>query len=311
MSYHITVNKVLLPLVFSVMALSLIASPAFAQITITPGSVLSIEPKSPFIHKINPDTGDTISSVEITLDGTFPSDLTVNGGTGIAHNPADGKTYALLKVTEGEESSGLDRHLATINLQTGVATLVGDTGVEKIANLAFNPGTLYSLGSDGLSTISTADGSVTNLCELVFFSGTGLAYNPDDGFLYFTTDGEFQRIDSIPANPDDLCNVTDIPLSDFPGKPSALTFFNSFLIVDFFDALSFIANNNEVTFIDILDESSRGLTVVIPVGVIGGELIPLDTTALLLAGVQSVSMWMIPVILAGAGIGVFVIKRRN
>jgi hypothetical protein len=44
--------------------------------------------------------------------------------------------------------------------------------------------------------------------------------------------------------------------------------------------------------------------------IIGGQLLPIDTTVLLLAGAQSVSMWMIPVI-AGIGIGVFVIKRRN
>jgi len=44
--------------------------------------------------------------------------------------------------------------------------------------------------------------------------------------------------------------------------------------------------------------------------IIGGEIIPINTTALLLAGVQSISMWMIPV-LAGIGIGVFVIKRRS
>jgi len=44
---------------------------------------------------------------------------------------------------------------------------------------------------------------------------------------------------------------------------------------------------------------------------VGGTSIPIDQTALLLAGVQSVSMWMIPVVLAGIGIGVFVIKRRN
>ena len=44
---------------------------------------------------------------------------------------------------------------------------------------------------------------------------------------------------------------------------------------------------------------------------IGGTYIPIDQSALLLAGVQSVSMWMIPVILAGIGIGVFVIKRRK
>ena len=45
--------------------------------------------------------------------------------------------------------------------------------------------------------------------------------------------------------------------------------------------------------------------------VIGGTNIPIDQTALLLAGVQSISMWMIPVVIAGIGIGVFVIKRRK
>ena len=44
---------------------------------------------------------------------------------------------------------------------------------------------------------------------------------------------------------------------------------------------------------------------------IGGTFVPIDQSALLLAGVQSVSMWMIPVVIAGIGIGVFVIKRRN
>jgi len=44
---------------------------------------------------------------------------------------------------------------------------------------------------------------------------------------------------------------------------------------------------------------------------IGGEILPIDNTALLLAGVQSVSMWMIPVVIAGAGIGVFVIMRSR
>jgi len=44
---------------------------------------------------------------------------------------------------------------------------------------------------------------------------------------------------------------------------------------------------------------------------VGGFNVPINTSALLLAGVQSISMWMIPVVVAGIGIGVFVIKRRN
>jgi len=44
---------------------------------------------------------------------------------------------------------------------------------------------------------------------------------------------------------------------------------------------------------------------------VGGTYIPIDTTTLPIAGAQSTSMWMIPVILAGIGIGVFVIKRKK
>ena len=44
---------------------------------------------------------------------------------------------------------------------------------------------------------------------------------------------------------------------------------------------------------------------------VGGEILPINSMALMLAGVQSISMWMIPVVLAGAGIGVFVIMRTR
>ena len=44
---------------------------------------------------------------------------------------------------------------------------------------------------------------------------------------------------------------------------------------------------------------------------VGGTMIPLDTTALLLAGAQMNAAWMIPVVVAGIVIGVFVIKRRK
>jgi len=43
--------------------------------------------------------------------------------------------------------------------------------------------------------------------------------------------------------------------------------------------------------------------------VIGGEFLPIDSTALILAGAQSFS-WMIPVILSVIGIGLFVVSRK-
>jgi len=44
--------------------------------------------------------------------------------------------------------------------------------------------------------------------------------------------------------------------------------------------------------------------------VVGGEFLPIDSTALLLAGAQSFS-WMIPVVLSGIGIGLFVASRKS
>jgi len=42
---------------------------------------------------------------------------------------------------------------------------------------------------------------------------------------------------------------------------------------------------------------------------VGGEIIPIDTTSLILAGAQSFS-WMIPVVLSVLGIGLFVFRKR-
>jgi len=48
----------------------------------------------------------------------------------------------------------------------------------------------------------------------------------------------------------------------------------------------------------------------IPDQVIGGEIIPIETTSLILAGVQSFS-WMIPVVLSILGIGLFVFRKSE
>ena len=46
------------------------------------------------------------------------------------------------------------------------------------------------------------------------------------------------------------------------------------------------------------------------VPVVGGEIIPIESTSLLLAGAQSFS-WMIPVVLSVLGIGLFVVSRKS
>ena len=43
---------------------------------------------------------------------------------------------------------------------------------------------------------------------------------------------------------------------------------------------------------------------------VAGKLLPLDSTALLLAGIQSMTVWMIPTVLGLAGAGVYLVKYR-
>jgi len=45
-------------------------------------------------------------------------------------------------------------------------------------------------------------------------------------------------------------------------------------------------------------------------GPVGGELIPIDSTALVLAGLQTSAIWMLPVLAGAAGVGAYYIKTR-
>ena len=44
--------------------------------------------------------------------------------------------------------------------------------------------------------------------------------------------------------------------------------------------------------------------------VVGGEHLPIENTALLLAGLQSSAIWMLPVLAGAAGVGAYYIKTR-
>ncbi len=44
---------------------------------------------------------------------------------------------------------------------------------------------------------------------------------------------------------------------------------------------------------------------------VAGELLPLDNTALFLAGIQSMTVWMVPTVLGLAGVGEYLVKFRK
>jgi len=71
-------------------------------------------------------------------------------------------------------------------------------------------------------------------------------------------------------------------------------------------------NANPNDFVNLFRIGTDGLwfQLTSKVQVVGGEFLPIDSTALLLAGTQSFS-WMIPLVLSGIGIGLFVVSRKS
>ena len=70
--------------------------------------------------------------------------------------------------------------------------------------------------------------------------------------------------------------------------------------------LSFTEEDNLLFFNYVIDDVS----LTIDTTIVGGELLPIDSTALMLAGIQSSAIWMIPTLAGLAGTGFYLIKFR-
>lgn len=76
--------------------------------------------------------------------------------------------------------------------------------------------------------------------------------------------------------------------------------------VDSITAFQFSLNQPVINNFDVLDLEDFD-----PCGLVGGEILPINTTALLLAGVQTNLAWMIPIAFSAVGIGVILVKTKK
>ena len=199
-------------------------------------------------------------------------------GIGIASGGNSGPKDTSLRNSDGvlfgyTHDCGRGFNLMTINLSTGLGTPLGGPGNCNSGNgLSFTPGdTLLVKQFLTLSEVDQVTGALSNSIVTARVA-TAMDYNPDDGLGY--------AAESNQGNP-----ATDLVTIDPVTGVSTLVG----PTVNSLTAIAFAPLNVAV----------------------GGSDVSINTSALLLAGVQSVSMWMIPVVIAGVGIGVFLIKRRN
>jgi len=111
--------------------------------------------------------------------------------------------------------------------------------------------------------------------------------------------------DSIDQN----CNLVDSCYLDADGDSFGVNVVVEDNNLDCSDAS---APNTSVNNLDCNDANPLE-TLICEIMAVGGTFLPIDTTALLLAGVQSISMWMIFGVLSAVGIGlaVFTLKRSR
>jgi len=269
------------------------------------------------LYSINPNTGAA------TLIGS----IGFKSCSGIDINPITFEMFAACN-TNPQGGGGGEKVsvLVSVNTQTGEGTLIGETGIENlpivandISDLSFKPdGTLFGYAPffDNIVTIDTNTGAATLVGATGgLLVGNGIAWlpgdtlfhaddtdlstvNPTTGALTFVASLNFplgvERISGMDFQP--LTNILYGSTGGGSTEPGP-----NLVIID--------TNPGDVTIVG--DTGLDGLTgLAFAVFPIGGTVLPLDTTALLLAGMQTNLAWMVPLALSAAGIGVFILKKK-
>jgi len=224
-------------------------------------------------------------------------------GSGAAYTIADTVTPGRIYVIGNDDPNNIfangddgDVVMATSN-NFGVNWAVSTISSGPANSLQVMPtGAIDELGNICVSWYDTRNGQTNTAGNFLL-----------DLFVTFSTDGgvtftpDFQ-INDVAFDPD--TNPTPI----FNGPPQTLRIgeYNGIAAAKAVASAAWTGNDvtqftNQDIFFDTFPCAAK---------VVGGEFLPIDNTTLLLAGAQSFS-WMIPVILSGIGIGLFVVSRKS
>lgn len=154
----------------------------------------------------SPDGGENISTVDISTGvvmNALPVTLTgftVDGFNGMARDNSTGTLYVIVKDDTG------DRHIASLDPKTGIATSVGVLAFSSASSLASdNNGTLYVITSSAeIYEVDPADATSNSIYTFPSSGSDGeaIGFNDDDGLIYHYTgnsDGDWETV-----NPNDF-----------------------------------------------------------------------------------------------------------
>ena len=107
--------------------------------------VFGVDPFGANIYELDPNTGATLNSVPVVIDGT----PITSGSTGLTTHPITGEVYIIFK------SGGPNRSLGIIDPETGIGTDLGNT-FQRFSGISFDAaGNLYAISGDGATPPET------------------------------------------------------------------------------------------------------------------------------------------------------------
>jgi len=271
------------------------------------------------LYSINPNTGAA------NLIGS----IGFKSCSGIAIHPNTGAMFGACNTSTGEPGSKVSV-LVSIDTLTGAGSLIGQTGIENapidgsdISDLSFRPnGQLFGYApnqvgpNDLLVTIDTNTGAATLIgpTELFLF-GNGIAWSPAD-ILFHADDTDLSTVNPTTGA------LTFVASLNFPLGVEKISGMDFQPLTNILYGSTGGGSNNPGPNLVIIDTNPGDVTIVGDTGLdgltglafavfpIGGTVLPLDTTSLLLAGMQTNLAWMVPLALSAAGIGVFILKKK-
>jgi len=258
-----------------------------------PGSVVIIDQSDGSQTFLGDPTGDVgMAGLVFDASGTLFGS-TVQDGQLIEIDPADGSLVGVIGTFTDESGAFIDR-------MTDLAYRASNDRLYGVYQ-----GDLYSIDK------TTADATLVGDLSAVSFGG-GLAFAPDET-LYVTSASEGAGVFQI-VDPDTGATITDIGTDfgiDALGIRSDGTIFGARNNFSGFpaDIYTLDPTDGTPTFVGNDERGISDIAFSPPAQAVAGEIIPIDATSLILAGLQTPAVWMISTFSA-LGIGAFLLTRN-